>query len=129
MRSTTKEDIRISVAVGVAMATLYSAYAALLFIASESSGFSKNGTTIGVVVIVYYVAGILGGVAVGSMLGLRRSWPGALFLSLIAATIFAFCAQTARVGAVWRWQADEWIPMLATALFFGILGAFLLKEK
>ena len=106
------------------MATVYSAYALVLFLLQGPTPFERNETTIQVVLLTYYAAGAIGGSVVGALSPLTRSWTGGALVGVLAAFIVEFCFATAVEGPFWRWQRDVWEALVILSIVFGIACSY-----
>lgn len=123
-----KANIRLGFLMGVGLATLYSAWALGLFILSGADPFEKHQTSILAVVTTYYVAGMVGGVAVGSLLRIGRSLPGRITLGIVASFVLFVCVSVATQGPPWRWPVSEWRDVVLLALLFGVICSLLWRR-
>ena len=123
-----RENLRVGVLLGLVGATLYSAYAGVLFLLNGPGTFERNGATLQTVVLTYYAAGTLGGLTVGALWPLARSLPGTILIGVCVALIFFFCVSVAVDGPVWRWPAEVWQDVLLSGLFFGVAGSFIWRN-
>jgi hypothetical protein len=69
---------------GAVIATVLSAYTAALYLARGPAPFTANDTTVLTSVAVYYLGGVLGGLAVGLLLPFLRGRVGAAIGGAIA---------------------------------------------
>jgi hypothetical protein len=97
-----KENIRLGLFVGLALATVYSAWALGLFLLSGEEPFAKNQTSLFAVLLTYYTAGAVGGALLGSLLPLSRSFLGRFVLGIVGPFVFFLCV-VARQGPFWNW--------------------------
>jgi hypothetical protein len=121
-------NIRKSVTVALIMATLYSAYVLLLFLVSGSAPFDNHGTTVQAVVLTYYVVGAAGGLVVGVMLPLTRSWLGGIGVGIVAAFIVFFGFYVITEGPFWRWEQEVWLSLGIAAAIFGVAGSLIMRK-
>ena len=119
-----RETTRSGLVMGLVMATLYSAYALVVFLLQGSNPFAKNQTTIQAVLVTYYAAGALGGSVVGALSPLARSWPGRILVGVLAACVVEFCLATAVEGPFWLWQSNVWKGLAFLSVFFGVVCSY-----
>lgn len=127
MHSRMRRNITLGLVVGICLATLYSAWAVGVRLLSGAEAFAKHQTTIGAVLVTYYVAGVVGGVAVGAMIPLSRNIFGRIAIGLVAATIFFTCVFVATDGPVWVWSVTTWQNLAFSVFVFGIICSAMWK--
>jgi hypothetical protein len=115
--------------IGLTMATLYAAYATVVYLMRGGGQFAKYDTTYAATIAAYYSAGIIGGGIVGVLLPIRQNWAGALLLGLIAALVACLCIEIALSGPFWRWESSNWEEVLVLSGFFGTIAAFLFRKR
>jgi len=89
---------REGVALGVAMATLYSAWVALVYALNGSRPFVEVGVTLPVVIAVYYAGGVLGGAVAGTLWPRARSRVQATLVGVLVAVVVTIGAGVAMYG-------------------------------
>lgn len=104
--------MRTTLMIGLVMATLYSAYAVFLYVGSGPAIFARHGTNLLTVILTYYVAGSIGGAAVGMLLPLTRYLAGQLIVGVVVACIVFFCITVAAQGPPWSWRGEDWEGLL-----------------
>ena len=121
-----KDRLRTGVLVGIAMASMYSAWILLLYAvgrrATQPSDISIQGA-----ILAYYSAGIMGGALVGAMLPIGRSWAGMVTLGAVTALTFFFCVEVALMGPFWLWRSEVWREIGVLALLIGVPGGIVVK--
>ncbi|MDB4916987.1 MAG: hypothetical protein JWM95_4631 [Gemmatimonadetes bacterium] len=115
-----RDDVRLCVIVAVIIATLYAAFVVGLFLFEGPGVFDKNGTSVGAVVVMYYAAGLLGGVVVGILLPLTRSLLGIIAVGVLVALIVFFCVAIGLEGPFWRWGPSVWRQLMVFGVIFGV---------
>ena len=115
-------DLRVSLLVGMLMATIYAAYAVGLYLVEGAVPFSKNGTSLGIVLLVYYLAGGIGGAVVGLLMPLTRTLLGVVVVGIVVAFVVFFCIGTASSGPAWRWTPSAWRQLGYLSISFGTAG-------
>lgn len=118
-----RSNVQISVLVGLVMATLYSTYAVILYVASDAQAFERHEATIGAVLLTYYAAGALGGLAVGLLLPLKQWFLGKALLGVVVSGIIFFCIFVAAEGPFWRWDAIVWRTLLLMVVVGSTIGS------
>lgn len=117
-----RDDVTLSIAVGLAMATLYSVWVALGAILGGGRNLRAAEVSLGAIVGAYYAAGLIGGALVGTLLPVGRSLPGRLLLAFIAAFTACFCVSMAMNGPFWLWGGREWRGLFAVSGLLGAIG-------
>lgn len=120
--------MRIALMIGLVMATLYSAYAVLLYLGAGPAVFARHGTSLLPVIVTYYVAGSVGGAAVGMLLPLTRYLLGQLVVGVVVASIVFFCITVAAQGPPSSWRDEDWEGLLVLSLVTGIPGSILWRK-
>jgi hypothetical protein len=128
MRRTTQENLKIGLAMGLLIATLYSAWAVGLFLISGREAFEKYNVSVIAVLATYYAAGIIGGALVGLALPMARSFFGRIVVGVVAALVFFFCVFVAMQGPFWHWTSDVWGSVASLGLIFGVVCSVLWRR-
>lgn len=128
MNTRTRQNVTFGLIIGLSLATLYSAWAVAIYFLSGTEAFTKHQTTIGAVLLTYYVAGSIGGATVGAMIPLGRSLPGRIAIGIVAATIFFTCVFVAMYGPLWVWSDRTWQNLAISAALFGVVCSALWKS-
>lgn len=122
-------DVRFAVGTGFVMATLFSLWVVVMYLAGGPRAFSAIGTTVYAVVLCYYVAGIVGGALVGLLLPLTGTLGGRMLVGIVASLVLGISAQTTLKGAIWHWDRTTLVATTALAVFMGmVLGPLGARE-
>jgi hypothetical protein len=123
-----RNNVRTTIVIGMIMATVYSAYAVVLYVLRGSAPFESDDTTIWVVLLTYYSAGALGGAVIGALLPLARWRVGRTMLTFLGVSIAILCIEIAMSGPFWHWSGDTWHELMVLTLIFGSLLSFTLPR-
>jgi hypothetical protein len=99
-------NIRLCVAIGLAVAVLFSAFVVVLVAVKGGSVLEGYDTTLRTVVATYLAGGLVGGAIVGALLPIGRRWYGAMLLGYIGALpVYGVVLMATR--PVSQWMTDS----------------------
>ncbi|MFL5607837.1 MAG: hypothetical protein ACJ8AD_15405 [Gemmatimonadaceae bacterium] len=113
--------MQFAVVTGGIMATMFSAWVAVVYLAGGPRVFSAMGTSLHAVVLCYYVAGIAGGALVGLLLPLAGTLGGRMLVGSVAALVVGISAQTTLSGAIWHWDRTTLVSTTVLAVLMGMI--------
>lgn len=114
-----RRNMRQFIAFGVAAATIYSVYAMILFAFRGAAPFQAHGTTLVMILLTYYTAGIIGGALLGALVPLTRSLPGLIAVVTLVAWLVYVCTFVTLKGPFWTWSAEQWMDSMILGLLIG----------
>lgn len=85
MSTVSEGRIRIGLEWGASFAAVYSAYVTLLWLLRGEGPFERADTTLGKVILAYFLAGLVGGAVFGLLLPMGRNRWGAALLGFLVA--------------------------------------------
>jgi hypothetical protein len=101
---------------GALVATLFVVWVTFLRLTAGTAAFARAGVTYPATVALYYVALPLGGVAVGTLWGLRRHLLGAILIGVACMIPLYF-----GVAIIERKAGDPWLPDLRSATILSVI--------
>ena len=112
---------------GLAFATVYCAYVTLIFIIGGPGVLDRYGVSLGEVVLVYVVGGILSGASVGLLLPLTRWKAGSALVGVVAMLpVFVGIAYT--VAGPPPWEFPQKFATVLSSVVVGGLGGLIFKD-
>ena len=124
MRTSLSRDIKTGIVFGIILATIYSAFATIVFALGGASVLEEYNTSLATVILAYYSGGLLGGLIVGLLMPMTRHWVGSLLVRLVVAAVVLLGARMAMSGPPWVWDRAKWDSVLFLTIVFAI-GSFL----
>lgn len=122
------ERVRIGVAWGVGLALVFCIYVIGLYILRGSEPFERVGSSLGKTLLAYLAGGVAGGAIVGVLFPFTRHWFGRSVVGILAAFAASLGIGMAMFGPPTGWMASHWFATSISAVFFGVLGAYLFSR-
>lgn len=117
-----------SLAVGLTMATMASAFVVLSSLWRTRSTTEAFGLSLHSIVLAYYAAGILGGALVGLVLRLGDNWRTRTAASILGSFAAYGCVAVAMKGSVLSWDRGQWQMLIAISVLSGATFAFMTRN-
>lgn len=117
-------NIPLGLLYGIGMAVLYSLYVSILYVVEGNQPFQAYGISFGIVVILYFLGGIVGGVLLGMLLPWTSRRSGSAVVGIIVACPFAIAAGLAVFGPLLDWGFDEWFGTGMVGILLGGWGGY-----
>jgi hypothetical protein len=121
-----REDVAAGIRWGLYFATVYGAFALVLFFVRGSEAFRRGaGVPLLVLLLVYYGAGIAGGAIVGALLPIGASLGGAIVLGWLgsAPAFFGFAVMLTPPDEERRWLKLAFVTVMGALLVGTMCGA------
>ena len=127
-RASLGRELRFGVVAGLSFATLYGAYALVLYAVRGRGPFTAGGVSLAAVLGAYAFGGLAAGTLVGLLHPLRRSLPGQLALGVVCATVVFAGVVVATDGWPSRWSAGQWQDVAVLGALFGVAAPLALRR-
>lgn len=115
------QDIGWGIQRGLAFAAAYAVFAAIISTINPEA-FIENDTSLGEVLVIYAIAGVLGGAVIGAARTRLERKKTAYAPAVVAMTIALFSTFIILEGHPRGWTGAEWFAVLFGGPLFGLLG-------
>lgn len=123
-----KSRFVLSLAVGLTMATMASAFVVLSSLWRTRSTTEAFGLSLRSIVLAYYAAGILGGILVGLVLRLGDNWRTRTAASILGSFAVYGCVAVAMDGSMLSWDQGQWQMLIFISVLSGAVFAFMTRD-
>jgi len=117
-------SFRAGISGGLFIATIYAAFAVVVFVTRGPEAFGANRTSLQGALLTYYSAGLVAGGLTGILVPLCRNAFGLLLICLLDGFIAFACITVAMHGPFWIWTSSQWTEATFLGMLFGLVGFF-----
>lgn len=123
-----ESHVGLGIILGIALATVYSAFALFIFMLQGSKPFTESGISLPATILAYLAGGVVGGAVFGALLPLTVWRIGATVVGMLAGIPVCLGLGSMVHGLPWTWDGVAWFAWIATAILLGGWGGFSMWE-
>jgi hypothetical protein len=114
-------NVRWGVLWGLRIAIGFSVFVIAEYLLLGATPFTNIGTSLHVVIAIYFSGGVTAGAIVGALRRFTRTRPGAAAVGILAAFVVGTGIIWTKSGSPNHWTRIDWITVIGFSLIYGIM--------